>query len=112
MFWIFNQQQTQPKAAAGAKKANVHRIHVPELINSFGSGSGTLTESIWVPENKNSLTARRSFLDFLPSMVCDFTAIDRVYRAIFIFPAVGDRNPVLGTFRQSEANRHNASWTQ
>jgi hypothetical protein len=88
------------------------RFGVPELKNSFGSGSGTRTESIRVPENKNSLMARRSFLDFLPSMVCDFTATDRVYRAIFIFPAVGDRNPVLGTFRQSEANGHNASWTQ
>jgi hypothetical protein len=30
MIWIFSQQQTQPKAAAGAKKANVHRIHVLE----------------------------------------------------------------------------------
>jgi hypothetical protein len=122
--WSLEEIMTKSSAVTGTRKVgSVQSGTRPEIAlstfgsstrilkNSFGSGSGTRTDSIRVLENKNSLMAWRSFLDFLPSMVCDFTATDRVYRALFIFPAVGDRNPVLGTFLQSEANRHNASWT-
>jgi hypothetical protein len=40
-------------AVTGTRKVGSVPVRVPELKNSFGSGSGTRTESIWVPENKN-----------------------------------------------------------
>jgi hypothetical protein len=46
MIWIFSQQQTQPKAAAGAKKANVHRIHVLEAGATMSISSKARPTSI------------------------------------------------------------------
>jgi hypothetical protein len=53
------------------------------------------------------LSSKRRHLIFFRGKYC---AIARV-ESLFILTIVGDCDPVLGAFGQSETNRRNASWT-